>query len=550
MKRAHLISFLLMLSICMIQAADVNITGKVIKTGGTALKDVTVHLAKMPTVTATTDADGKFTLTSTRVTKGVNFRISDQMHFTISGKDLVFSSASGNISGNVSIFSGNGRQIFSKDFNNLNPLTQRITLTAFTPGLNVLKVSANNSVYTCTLLQEGQNLYLKKSSAASNQNFKVANSFEDAVSDTLVAKKTGFKDNKTPITSYSLSDVNISMDSIAASACDYKTLKEAGEKCGTHPILMGMAVSPSSLNSSISSEFNYVTPENEMKWQNTEPSEGKFTFSSGDAIVNWAQTNNIKVKGHCLVWHSQLAGWVNNLTGRDRVLEVMKNHIESLMGRWGNKVYAWDVVNEAISTDSDEGIGNAGFRKTVFYNQIGEDYIELAFKIAREYADSHDMKDMKLYYNDYSIDADNDKVKFLKPVVKGWVEKGVPIDGIGFQMHIGPPNNICTAESVKNNMQYFADLGLEVLISEWDINLCGNKITKDQQLKLYHDITQVCVNQPKCTAITIWGYNDSQSWLNSWSTALCNGQNSQSLLFNNGQKKETYTQVLNALNCK
>ena len=99
-------------------------------------------------------------------------------------------------------------------------------------------------------------------------------------------------------------------------------------------------------------------------------------------------------------------------------------------------------------------------------------------------------------------------------------------------------------------MDYYASLGLEVLISEWDINLCGNKVSSAQQLEFYHGITEVCVNNPKCTAITFWGVNDGNSWLNSFNGSLCNGSNSQSLLFNNGQKKATYTQVLDALNGK
>lgn len=368
--------------------------------------------------------------------------------------------------------------------------------------------------------------------------------------DTLIAKKDGYSDKKTPISSYTQSDVAISMDTIVNKICNATTLKAAGE-CGSHKILIGAAANQNGINSStLSQEFNYMTPDNAMKWDATEGSEGGFNYGAADAIVNAAKQKGIKVKGHCLVWHSQLPSWVSNSKGKDRVLGIMKKHIETVMGHFGSNVYAWDVVNEAILTDSDVGSGNARMRPSVFYTQIGPDFIEQAFKIAREYADSHNMKDMKLYYNDYSIDADNDKSKFAHTMIKGWVDKGVPIDGVGFQMHIGPPNNIPTAAAVESNMKFYADLGLEVLISEWDINLCGNKVTKDQQLQLYHDITKACVNQPKCVAITWWGVNDSESWLNGFQGSLCNGSSSQSLLFNNNQKKDTYTQVLNALNGK
>lgn len=340
------------------------------------------------------------------------------------------------------------------------------------------------------------------------------------------------------------------MDSLVPVTCNETTLKAAGSCRKDHQILMGTALSANNLPALAAQEFNYVTPENEMKWESLQRSEGGFSFNSADNIVNWAQRNNMKIKGHTLVWHNQLPSWVSSINSRDRLLAVMKKHIETVMGHFGNKLIAWDVVNEAISTDSDVGSGNAQMRPSVFYRLLGEDFIPLAFKYAREYADNNNMKDMKLYYNDYSIDADNDKSRFLRKKIKEWLAAGAPIDGIGFQMHIGPPNNIPTVQSVKDNMDYYASLGLEVLISEWDINLCGNKVTSAQQLDFYHGITEVCVNNPKCAAITFWGVNDGNSWLNSFNGSLCNGSNSQSLLFNNGQKKPTYTQVLNGLNGK
>jgi endo-1,4-beta-xylanase len=549
MKRAYLSVLLVLLVVWMTMAVSVNITGTVIKTGAGPLKDVTISLAGVSAISTITDAEGKFTLLTPLKTIEMNAPKSMPLNFTLSGRDLIFSSASGKISGNVSVFSGNGRQLVSMDFNDLVPLTQRLTLPSFTQGLNILRITVDNNTFSCPIVQEGHSLYLKESGSTGSKNIKLAKLMADAV-DTLIAKKDGYSDKKTPVSSYTQSDIAISMDTIVTKVCNATTLKAAGE-CGSHKILIGAAVNQSGVNSStLSTEFNYLTPDNAMKWDAVEGSEGGWNFSTADAIVNAAKSKGIKVKGHCLVWHSQLPSWVSNSSGKDRVLGIMKKHIETVMGHFKNDVYAWDVVNEAILTDSDVGSGNARMRESVFYKQIGSDYIEQAFKIAREYADSNNMKDMKLYYNDYSIDADNDKSKFAHTMIKGWVDKGVPIDGVGFQMHIGPPNNIPTAAAVEANMKFYADLGLDVLISEWDINLCGSKVSASQQLQLYHDITKVCVNQPKCTAITWWGINDSESWLNSFSGALCNGGSSQSLLFNNNAKKDTYTQVLNALNGK
>lgn len=549
MKKACYAIFLHLFCVWMTMAATVNITGTVSKNGGAPLKDVAITLAKVPELTAKTDSDGKFTLATP--TKTFDMSISKgAMLFELKGRDLIVNSIAGKVNGTVSVYSGTGRRLASMEISSSTSSPRKLMLPSFAQGLNILRITLNHKTFNYPIIQIGDNLYLKKSSTEVRNKLKVAAEESDLVEDTLVARKEGYTDKKIPIDSYNLSDIKILMDTIITQVvCDETTLKDAG-KCGNREILVGVAVSPSRLNDLVAREFNYVTAENEMKWQSIQGSEGSFNFSQADNIVNWANQRGIKVKGHCLVWHSQLAGWVEQAKGRDRVLGIMRKHIETVMGHFGNKVYAWDVVNEAIETDSDVGSGNARMRNTVFYREIGPDYIEEAFKIAREYADNHNMKDMKLYYNDYSIDADNDKSRYARTVIKGWVDKKVPVDGIGFQMHIGPPNNIPTAKDVQDNMQYYADLGLEVLISEWDINLCGNRVSQQEQLQLYYDITKICVNIPKCVAITFWGVNDSESWLNSWSTAMCNGGNSQSLLFNNNQKKQTYYKVLDALNGK
>ncbi|XXX74488.1 endo-1,4-beta-xylanase [Sorangium sp. So ce134] len=330
-------------------------------------------------------------------------------------------------------------------------------------------------------------------------------------------------------------------------AASASTLREAGEKANP-PILIGAAISGSGLNDNnykrvAAAEHNYVTAENEMKWDSLEPNPGSFNWGGADNIVNWAMSNGMQVKGHTLVWHNQLPGWANSLSGATAVEQAIRRHIEGVMGHFKDRVHHWDVVNEAVITDSDTGVGNPRMRPSVFFNALGERFIDLAFEIAREQD-----PDAKLYYNDYSIDALNDKADYVYEMIKGMVERGVPIDGVGFQMHIGPPNNEAGGADVAANLKRFSDLGLEVLISEMDINRCGGVVTAEEQLTYYHDIVEACFSLPKCVGITFWGINDGRSWLNSWSGALCNGQSSQSLLFNDQyQKKETYNKVLDAL---
>ncbi|KYF77853.1 endo-1,4-beta-xylanase, partial [Sorangium cellulosum] len=330
-------------------------------------------------------------------------------------------------------------------------------------------------------------------------------------------------------------------------AASASTLREAGEKANP-PILIGAAISGGGLNNNdykrvAAAEHNYVTAENEMKWDSVEPNAGQFSWGAADNIVNWAVSNRMQVKGHTLVWHNQLPGWASSLSGATQVEQAMRRHIEGVMGHFKDRIHSWDVVNEAVLTDSDTGVGNPRMRPSVFFNALGDRFLDLAFEIAREQDPT-----AKLYYNDYSIDALNDKADYVYEMVKGMVERGVPIDGVGFQMHIGPPNNEAGGADVEANLRRFSELGLEVLISEMDINRCSNQVTAEEQLAYYHDIVAACFQLPKCVGITFWGINDGRSWLNSWSGALCNGQSSQSLLFNDQyQKKETYNKVMDAL---
>jgi len=532
-------------------APAVSISGTVVKSGGGALKDVTCTLAGVGGLGATTDAAGKFILENSAAVKMPSAQ-AHPLTFNLKGKELFIQSADQEISGTVSVYNTEGRKVSSVESHRTNGSSASIALPSMASGLNILKITLNGKTYTSQVMElpsVGENLQGASGISASNP-LVLLRAAADPVVDTLITRKNGFTEKRTPITSYNLSNLSITMDSIVQVTCNATTLKAAGACRPNHQILLGTALSANNMPALAAQEFNFVTPENEMKWESVERSEGNFSFGSADNIVNWAQQNNMKIKGHALVWHNQLPDWVKQINNRDRLLSVMKRHIETVMGRWGNKLHSWDVVNEAISTDSDVGSGNAKMRVSVFSNLLGEDFIPTAFKMAREYADKNNMKGMKLYYNDYSIDADNDKSRFLRKKIKDWLAAGAPIDGIGFQMHIGPPNNIPTVQAVKDNMDYYASLGLEVLISEWDINLCGNRVTSAQQTEFYHEITEVCVNNPKCTAITFWGVNDQNSWLNSFNGSQCNGSNSQSLLFSNGQKKPVYTQVLNGLNGK
>jgi endo-1,4-beta-xylanase len=255
------------------------------------------------------------------------------------------------------------------------------------------------------------------------------------------------------------------------------------------------------------SEFNYLTPENEMKWSFTEATPNAFSFAGGDALVAFAEEHQMRVKGHCLVWHSQLPEWVKNLATADEVRQAMTNHIRQVAGHFKGKVAAWDVVNEAI----DDGNDNA-LRDSVFYQQLGETYIDEAFRVARS-ADP----DALLFYNDYSTEGLGGKSDAAYALVKRLVNTGVPIDGVGLQMHISGSGYPPVAE-LAANIQRLSELGLLVNISELDVSLCsvsGDQATKfEVQRQRYREVVATCLAASKCHAVTLWGVTDKYSWLN------------------------------------
>jgi endo-1,4-beta-xylanase len=305
--------------------------------------------------------------------------------------------------------------------------------------------------------------------------------------------------------------------------------------------LIGAALSSQHLGESAYSaaakEFNYVTCENEMKWDQIEPSRNGFSWNAADQIVNFATSNGMKVKGHTLVWYNQLPSWVSSLNTAAAVRDAMVSHINGVMGHYKGKVTTWDVVNEAVS------IEGTSYRDCPFYRYLGEGYIDEAFQAARA-ADAT----AKLYYNDYNAEGMTPKADFVYKLVKGLVDRGVPIDGVGMQMHYGKPNDKFTIEELKANIQRYVDLGLDVLFSEMDVHRCEG-MTEDQQVTLHHDLIAACVAEPRCIAVTFWGLTDKYSWLNSYSPLGCTGTTKPlgNLWDDNFKKKPAYTGVLNAL---
>jgi endo-1,4-beta-xylanase len=270
----------------------------------------------------------------------------------------------------------------------------------------------------------------------------------------------------------------------------------------------GTALSPQWVNRDTAyadvaaSQFDQVTPENEMKWQVVEPQQGQFDWSGADAVVAFAQAHDQLVRGHTLVWHSQLPDWLANGSFTPAQLkDLLQQHIATEMGRYAGKIYAWDVVNEAFNEDGS-------WRDDIWYKALGEEYVADAFKWAHA-ADPA----AKLYINDYNVEGINPKSDALYDLVKKLKTDGVPIDGVGIQGHFDLQNAF--PSDMTENLQRFADLGLEVAITELDVRMTTPASAADlaTQAAYYKQAVEACVSVTACVGITVWGFGDRYSWV-------------------------------------
>ncbi|GAA3752976.1 endo-1,4-beta-xylanase [Micromonospora maritima] len=297
------------------------------------------------------------------------------------------------------------------------------------------------------------------------------------------------------------------------------TLRAAAAEKGRY---FGAAVATGKLSDStystvLNREFNSVVAENEMKWDATEPQQGRFTYTGGDRLVSHARANGMSVRGHTLLWHAQQPSWAQGLSG-SALRSAAINHVTQVATHFRGQIYAWDVVNEAFAD------GGSGGRRDSNLQRTGNDWIEAAFRAARA-ADPG----AKLCYNDYNTDGINAKSTGIYNMVRDFKARGVPIDCVGFQSHLGTT----IPGDYQANLQRFADLGVDVQITELDVTTGGN------QANIYGTVTRACLAVSRCTGITVWGVRDCDSWRGS----------DNALLFDcAGNKKAAYTSVLNALN--
>ncbi|MCF0069665.1 endo-1,4-beta-xylanase [Dyadobacter sp. CY261] len=342
------------------------------------------------------------------------------------------------------------------------------------------------------------------------------------------------------------------MVSVPAVGQAQKTLRETYKDY--FPV--GVAVSARTLSGPeaelITQQFSSVTPENAMKMGPIHPEESRYAWQDADAIVAFAQKNGMKVRGHTLCWHNQTPKWFftdqsGKQVSREVLLERLKQHINDVVGRYKGKIYAWDVVNEAVP-DTGAGI----YRRSKFYEIIGEDYIEKAF----EYAHAAD-PDAKLFYNDYNTESASKREKIFQ-LLKKLKAKNVPVHGVGLQGHwsIYEP----TAAELEKSITQFASLGLAVQITELDVSVHPKEherrerkptdngvltpeMTEKQavQYKMLFDTFRK--HKGTLTGVTFWNVSDKSTWLDNFPVP---GRKDYPLLFDSQYKpKAAFNNVVN-----
>ena len=299
----------------------------------------------------------------------------------------------------------------------------------------------------------------------------------------------------------------------------------------------------------IKREFNSITAENDMKPQPTEPKKGEFNWENADKIANFCRENGIKLRGHCLMWHSQIGTWMyqdekGNLLPKEEFYANMKHHIQAIVNRYKDVVYCWDVVNEAVA-DSPLYPGQSPLRQSPMYKIAGEEFIYKAFEYAHE-ADP----DALLFYNDYN-DAEPAKSQRIFDLVKRMKDAGVPVDGIGMQGHYnvyGP-----SMEEVDAALTKYEQIVDHVHITELDIRVNEDMggglrfrqgqanvssweqaLQQDQYTNLFKVLRK---HKDVIDCVTFWNVSDADSWL---------GTNNYPLLFDaNLKPKRAYNTVKN-----
>ncbi len=308
---------------------------------------------------------------------------------------------------------------------------------------------------------------------------------------------------------------------VAQTSATTRTLREVAQK---HQLLMGTAVDSiylhdASYMATLAREYSTLEPANEMKWDMIHPTPEAYDYSGPDTLVAFAQTHSMKLRGHTLVWQESLPPWV---VVRDwmhaqygpsvpwtptALNKVLADHIANVVGHYKGKVYAWDVVNEPFNDDGS-------MRSTIWYDKPGIGFAGQGTKFIEQaliWAHAAD-PDAKLFVNEYGAETLGQKSDAVYAMAKDFVKRGVPLTGIGLQLHIETDFN--SLDALSRNLRRLAALGLEVQFTEVDVRLRNDgSFSLRGQAEAYKNLLDECLKEPACTLFQTWGFTDKYSWI-------------------------------------
>jgi endo-1,4-beta-xylanase len=263
----------------------------------------------------------------------------------------------------------------------------------------------------------------------------------------------------------------------------------------------------------VSEQCGIVVPSNELKWVALRPSRDVFNFGPPDFLYDFTQRKAMLMRGHTLCWHDSVPGWLRKIDNKDEIRQIFVDHITTVCKHYAGKLQSWDVVNEAIDPHSNLP---GGLRKSFWYENLGPDYIDLTFYTARA-ADPN----VKLTYNDYDVEADNDrdaeKRRLILEMVKGMKSRGVPIDAVGVQSHLSA--GLKYGQGVSDYIEALHQMGLEVYLTELDVNdddTASNDVAERDAIvaKTYTEFLSAALPNPAVKLVLTWDLSDRFTWLN------------------------------------
>jgi endo-1,4-beta-xylanase len=317
--------------------------------------------------------------------------------------------------------------------------------------------------------------------------------------------------------------LQLSLSGLAASNFPFPSqrppdLPKLRELALSRSILFGAAVSDPQLHRPdftplLLDQCSILVPENAMKWRLTHPEQDRFDFTQADFFINFAESNHLTARGHNLCWHEHNPPWLDAAITQQNAVSLLTTHIETVVGHYKGRIHSWDVVNEAIDPTHKN---HHGLRNSLWLQNIGEDYVELAFRIAAETDPS-----ALLTYNDYNIETDSHsqsaKREAVLDMLRRFVKKGLPIQAIGLQSHLRTNEGTSTFRGLDKFLKEIAKLNLQAFVTELDVDdqfMPADIAERDRLVaNLYRSYLDVVLRHNCVKAVLTWCLSDRDSWL-------------------------------------